>query len=472
MLARGTGIAGLLCVLLLAAMPGVAQDDELDDILGGFEDEDPGFEVDRDAIAETDERWWDLSGSVEVSASVNYRSHTSAAGTDYGGLQRLRNRLNLQFDAELPAGWKARIEGWAFYDLAYLLNGRSGYTEAVRNEYEFDWDLREVYLYGKLHDHVDLKLGRQIVIWGRSETLRVLDVLNPLDNREPGRVDLEDLRRPLGMARVDGFLDEWTLSAIAIPEIRFDLNPTVGSDFLPVPPPGLPPEHEPDSFESWELAGSLTGTFSGWDVSLHGAWFFDDQARADDFGPNPTPPPAVAPRRLSHDRLWMLGAGGNYTVGSWLLKSELAYLDGFEFERSSAVGFQTVDKSRLDVLLGVEYYGFVDTSISLEGVNRYVLGHGGSMSRAFTPAPETEQEVALRITRDFLNERLEVTALGVLISEQFGDPALIARLGADYELRDALVVGGGILVYGEGDFGPFDTWGKNDRFFFSLKWSF
>ena len=34
-------------------------------------------------------------------------SHTSATGTDFGGVQRLRNRLNLQFDAPLPRDWKA-----------------------------------------------------------------------------------------------------------------------------------------------------------------------------------------------------------------------------------------------------------------------------------------------------------------------------------------------------------------------------
>ena len=129
MSARGIGIAGLL-FLLLGPLPGLAQDEDMDDILGGFE-EDDGLEVDRDAISDTEERWWDLSGSVEASASLNYRSHQSVTKTNYGGLQRLRNRLNLQFDAELPAEWKARIEGWAFYDLAYLLNGRDSYTRSI-----------------------------------------------------------------------------------------------------------------------------------------------------------------------------------------------------------------------------------------------------------------------------------------------------------------------------------------------------
>jgi hypothetical protein len=471
--------AAALLTLFPCASPVFAQDDDMDDILGGFEEEDPGFEVDREAIAEVEERWWDLSGSLETSASINYRSHESATGSDYGGLQRLRNRVNLQFDAEFPGEWKGRIEGWAFYDMAYLLNGRGNYTTQVRNEYEFDWDLREVYLQGAVHDRVDVKVGRQIVIWGRSESLRVLDILNPLDNREPGRVDLEDLRRPLAMGRVDGYLGDWTLSAFAIPEIRFDLIPPLGSDFLPVgesPVPGLqalPSEHKPDSFENWEFAGALTGTFSGWDISFHGAWYYDDRSR---LKPAPSNPLLV---KLVHDRLWMLGTGGNYTTGSWLLKGELVYLHGLGFEKvSSKAGVpvppRSTDKSRVDALLGAEYYGMIDTTITLEVVNRQLIGYGNSLSlsRTLDALPDSEQEVSFRISRNFMNERLSVTALGILLSEELGDPAMIFRLGADYDLKDALVLGGGILIFQEGDFGPFDKWGQNDRFFLSLKWSF
>ena len=81
--------------------------------------------------------------------------------------------------------------------------GRSNYTQDVRDDYIWEVDFREVWLQGSVSRSVDAKLGRQIVNWGRSDTVRVLDVLNPLDNREPGLVDIEDLRRPVMMVRVD-----------------------------------------------------------------------------------------------------------------------------------------------------------------------------------------------------------------------------------------------------------------------------
>ena len=435
----------------------------MDDILGGFDDEeDPAFELEAPppGASADEETWWDLSGSAEVSGSINYLKHRSSTGTQYVGLQRLRTRLNLQLDLQLAKDWQGRFEAWGFYDAAYSINGRSQYTSEVLSEYELDAEIGEAWVHGKLHDSVDLKVGRQIVIWGRSETLRVLDILNPLDNREPGRVDIEDLRRPVGMARLDAYQrlwnGDWQLTAIALPEIRLNRLPPLGSDFFPAPT--SLPEDSPKDFEDTEVAGSLMAIYSGWDVSFHGAWFWNDDARIH-IDPTRFPPP-----RLVHDRLWMLGVGANYTKGSWLWKGEIAYLDGFGFDG-------TDDKSRADLLFGFEYYGLTDVTISVEGTNRHIFDHDEVVSGPLYGLKADSQEIALRYTQNFFNEKLDVTALAVLIGWDGSDGSLV-RLSANYELRDALIVGAGIVLYQNGDRPPLDTWGRNDRLIFNVKWSF
>jgi len=60
-----------------------------------------------------------------------------------------------------------------------------------------------------------------VVVWGRSDTIRVTDVLNPIDNRRPGMVDIEDLRLPVAMAKLDYFVGDWRVTPIAILEQRF-----------------------------------------------------------------------------------------------------------------------------------------------------------------------------------------------------------------------------------------------------------
>jgi hypothetical protein len=475
---------------------GSAEDDDIDDVLGGFDDDLEAGEA--PSISEVaEDRFWELTGSVSLGGSVNYLKHDAFAGpgrsTDYGGLQRLRTRLNLQLDVDLPFDWKGRIAGFGFYDWAYLANGRNGYTEDVLDLYEWEVDFQEVWVQGSLLDDLDLKVGRQIVNWGRSDSLRVLDVLNPLDNREPGLVDIEDLRRPVTMLKADYYLGSWALSAIAIPEIRFSLNPPLGSDFAPVTSSlGTAeafefPEDKPDeSFNNTQWAVALKGIFSGWDVSFHYARMYRDlEYLRPVLTPDPFSPFGVSfeGTELRHSRITLVGAGANYTIGSWLFKAEIAWIDGIDYTTSTRflvptpdglvpvdVPIDTVEKSRLDFMGGVEYYGWTDTNIALEVANRHIFGFRDDMRPLFG-AQENLLETALRITRTFMNDRLEVTALGIVFGNKAQDGSVV-RLEARYDLRDALELSGGIVFFQKGDPIPFDTIKDNDRFFFEIKYSF
>lgn len=450
-------------LLLLAAAPAGA--DGYDDV-GGFEEADEEFKLDAEAYEDAEpapERWWEIDGSVGLSSSVNYLSHRSATGTQYRGLSRLRARLNLEIDLQLPHEWKLRASPYVWYDFAYLINGFSRYTGAVKDEYEWEWNFQDSYIEGPLLDDVDLKIGRQVVNWGNSDSVRVLDVLNPLDNREPARADIEDLRRSVGMAKLDWYLGpHWTLTGIAIPEIRFDDLPPVGSDFNPSPLPALP-ELVPDDFENWEGAVAVRGIFEGWDVSAHFAYLFDDfpSLRAG-LPPSPTNPLGLY---ATHDRLLFVGAGGNYAFGSWLLKSEAAWTDGFEF-----LGVAK-ERSRLDVMAGVEYYGLSEATVALEVVERHLFGHNSTIRAAPNSTREDAVEYALRYTADWFHARLSTTLLAVLLGAKVQDGAVLRAQG-DYTIRDGLVLTAGILIFQKGRLAPLDTWGHNDRLFFDIKWSF
>lgn len=475
--------------LLVAAITGgpvglLAEEEPapVDEVLEGFEDEDelPPKDEAAESVSPpaADERFWNLTGALGLSTSVNYLHHRSPAGTNYFGMQKLRTRLDLQLDLRLPGSWKGRVAGFGFCDFAYRSHGRGQYTHEVLDDYEYDGDLHEVYLQGSPVEAVDVKFGRQVVNWGRSDTLRVLDVLNPLDNREPGLVDLEDLRRPLSMVRVDYYVGAWSVTGLAIPEIRFDFNPPFGSDFNPFASRlEVPHEDVPGaSIGSSEWAAAVNGVFHGWDVSFHAAYYWEDWPHLAPGHASVTNPLGMESR---HGRQFLLGSGGNYTTGPWLLKAEAAYLYGVDHTVGSIVnvpGFgpapvpeATVDRSRLDVMGGVEYYGLKDTSAALEVVERHVFGFDDRM-RPFDVQRDAV-ELALRVNADFFNARLHTTALGVAYGEKAQDGGIV-RLSAEYELRDALMVGGGILLYEDG--APFfmRRIGDNDRVFLEVKYSF
>jgi hypothetical protein len=494
--ARVLGAVALVWVCTAQA----AAEDEFDDVLGGFEDEEEGFDVGpsegSDALLD---RAWELSGSAMLGTSLNTIHHRSSSGTNYTGLRRLRSRLNLQLDVDLPRDWTLRVAGFGFYDWAYLAAGRGKFTADVRNEYEWEFDFQDVYLQGSITEDFDLKLGRQVVNWGRSDTLRVIDVLNPLDNREPGLTDIEDLRRPVTMARADYYFDwigAWSLTGIVIPELRFDLSPPFGSDFYPdvtdtntafaLGGPALVdslPEGQPREFHgNSEYAFALSGIFSGWDASFHFARVWNDRVHLE---PGlRTLMPVNLNAEFKHGRYDLFGTGGNYTIGSWLFKTEVAYLRGVDYTLVENVFVtlapggvpipvelptHTEDKDRLDAMLGIEYYGFTDVTIALEVANRHIFNFDDRM-RAFFAQPNA-LETALRITASYLNDRLELTALGIVFGERAQDGSMV-RLQAQYDLRDALVLTGGILMFQEGDLIPFNSIAQNDRVFLELKYSF
>jgi hypothetical protein len=460
---------GLL--LGLASATSAQDTGDLDDLLGGFDDgaEDPDEAEDEPAEQDSERPWswrgseddlWELSGDASLGSSYNYRRHRSAAGTSYGNLSRLRAQLDLQLDFELPADWKGRVEGWGFYDFAYLVHGRSQYTSEVLDNYEYEIDFREVWIQGSPTDSLDLKIGRQIVNWGRSDSLRIVDIINPLDNREPGLVDIEDLRRSVGMVRVDYYpplLPDWGVQLLLIPEFRRDKNPPFGSDFNPTPPSlrgvgGGGPRHWGDAPE---FAGAINGTFSGWDVSIYGARVYENSR-------------FVQGGVRKESQITMVGGGANLTFGAWLLKAETAWFRGVEYATFDGFFLGTTGKSRLDVMGGVEYYGFNDIQIAVEVANRHIFDFDSRM-KLFRS--EDELESAIRATMDLMNSRLHLTALAFVLGERAQDGSVV-RIEANYDLRDSLVVGAGIVLYQEGDNIAFESIGRNDRFFARIEYSF
>ena len=456
-------------------------DDDGDDY--GFEDEEPETDAaptDAADSIDANEPFWDLTGALSLGASYNYRQHQSATGTSWGNLSRLRTQLNLQLDLRLPYDWKARIAGYGFYDWLYIIKGRSNYTNDVLNDYEKEIDFTEFWVQGSVHPTLDLKLGRQILNWGRSDTLRVLDVLNPLDNREPGAVDIEDLRLPITMARADYYPDwvpreygSWNLQAIVVPEFRQDRNPSFGNDFNPSPVDIDFDSDKPDRFfDDPEYGAALTGTFSGWDLSLYGARIYLNQ-------PLLTDPLGGQVQR--HALVTMTGAGGNLTWGSWLFKGEIAWFRGVEYNRVDAlpppiIDTKVVDKSRLDWMAGVEYYGVTDLTVAVELVHRHIFQYDRRLQSEFAGvtiafAKEDTVETAFRATYDLLDQRLQLTAVALVLGRT-ADLGSIIRGEFSYDLIDALVVSGGIVLYQEGDTPGFETIGRNDRFFLRVEYSF
>ncbi len=474
-------IASCLAILLFSST-GLAQaedegqppGDDLEDLMGGFDDE---FESTPEPARDPEPRSWlpdeiDLSGSLSAGTVYSYLDHKVPHGdiagrsTSYGNFTRLDLDGFLQLDVQLPAEWKLRGEVRAWYDFIYRIRGRGNYGGAVLDVYEWQVDSGEVYAMGPIASHIDLTVGRKIVNWGRSDTFRVVDVINPLDNKEPGLIDIEDLRRPTTMVKLDATSGPWSGQFLIIPESRYDRLPPPGHDFRPGGLPSLPIDGRSDFKGMPGLAGKIDGRFTGWDFSVYGAYVDQTSRVIDRGGPGPIP------LRAEANRFGMLGAAGNFTRGPWLVKLEMAWLTEIRVLRfrPGSLFPSSDDKDRIDTMVGIEYYGPDSLTIALEIVNRHLLNE--STRRGSREVTEQSRfETGLRISRPFFRERLNLSALAVALGERFQDGGLF-RLFGDFELTDAWTIEAGLLIFAGGPDKGLGAFESNDRLYAELEYSF
>ncbi|NOR52103.1 MAG: hypothetical protein GQ470_05735 [Gammaproteobacteria bacterium] len=401
----------------------------------------------------------ELFGSLSLKGEYGYAHDAPAAGDpDYRGLSHLKFGVDLGFDYRINPRWKAHGEAKARYDAGYRLNGRDEFSPTLLDDEEKELEIGELWVRGELADSVDIKVGRQIVVWGKSDNLSVTNILNPIDNRSTGMVDVKDLRLPLMMAKLDyyfaGLGGNWGVSAIAIPEISFNKNPLFGSEYYPYPVPQadeVVPEDGPDNIE---YALAINGIFSGWDLSLYRAQLFDD---------NPYFTTEDGTPQLLHSRIQMSGVAANSVKGSWLFKGEMAHLSNLRYSNTLSA------YRRLDMLLGVEYAGVKNTALSLELVHRQITDHDSTLQTS--GVDESAQQLALSIRNDQMHDRLHLTGL-VLLNDISTDNGGILRLSGEYELNDSLAVTLGIVDYISSSTLPFSGIEDNDRLFTEIEYQF
>lgn len=435
-----------------------------DDILEGFDNDKEDID---NAINEVHEKpsIFSVSGNCKFGTSYNIAHHKPKDGeTDWRGLSRARLEVELDLKMKFPNSWQSFISGIGIYDLIYFIKGRDEFTDDVLDNYEKEYEIGELYLYGSLLENIDIKTGRQIVVWGKSDNIRVTDVLNPLNMREPGMTDIEDLRLPVTMTRLDYYIGDWNLSWIAIHEIRFNKNPEYGSDFYPSETP-LPHEVKPaHSLGNTEFAAALNGIFSGWDVSFYWADFYNDMTHMKTASGASSQ--LQSELEMRHTRLTMYGTAFNIAIGSILIKAEAAYFNGFKFLNSTDSSY-----SRTDIMAGIEYSGLSDTKISFEAVNRHINEFNNALKNPPDNASEYEFQSVVRISRDFFNETLKATILASTFG-WLGSDGAFQRLSIEYKVTDDIEISGGVVFYKSGDLTIFNNIGDNDRFFIEIKYSF
>jgi hypothetical protein len=429
--------------------------------VAGAEEEEP-----RESLAE-----WVKALRVRgrLAEEFAYRLH------DPGGVSKLKTIGWLEGKYTFSEAVNVRVSTRAWYDAVFDATGR--YPANVERDQKTEFDLREALLSMSTGD-LDVRVGRQQIVWGEAIGTFVTDIVNPRDFREFILPDFSELRIPIWAfdgsyrlregLRVEGV---WT------PDTRINTLPKQGAEFQFAPPAfGFrnPVVRLPDNPDEFSLARSeggarLSWLVSGWDMSLI---YYDqaDKTRVlfqrrvpQRFGPDVI---ALEPR---HPRLHIVGATVAKSLEPVVLRSELAVTIGKRYETTDPLDHDgVVRRDTIDYLIGIDYTFFSTVDAALQLSQKIMAGSAKNLTRGGVEGQATTS-VALRLTTGFFDNTLNPALLFVIDANR-ADFRLSPRI--EYLLTGAVTVALGADIF-EGSrrtlYGQFD---RNDRIWVTTTWRF
>lgn len=394
-----------------------------------------------DSSVETKNHQNKLSGKLNVQSIYNYNDDKMAS---------VKKSIFLDYTNVTKQNLKFKINGKYYYDVIYDI--KDNFSDQEKNEFRHELELNEAYVDGKIKKNLDFKLGRQVVAWGTSDNIRVVDIINPLDNRRPGLTDIENLRLPVNILKFDYFRNDWNISPLLILEQRFSKIPPLGSPFYPM---NFEPNQEKYNDTTYGL--KVSKNFHRGGVNLYTARIYDDEGYM-----------ILYPTALTkHEKINMLGSSENFTWGSWLFKNENAYFDGAKYTSVNNKNF-----NRFDTLLGFEYFGYSDMTISYDSALRTIVNYNPQLTNEINPLYEKTYQNALRISKNFIHNTLN---LNYLLSTQgnkiFTKVGGLERFWVEYKVTDAVKLELGIVDYiGGSNF--YDNIKDQDSTYFDVSYNF
>ncbi len=193
------------------------------------------------------------------------KNATAVRADEFDRFVKIENSFELSYSNRLSDMLGITLKTLAVYDAVYDVEDALHVEN--EDEYRAYIALREAFV-DLTFEKMDVQLGKQQVVWGKTDGFRVLDTVNPLDYKEFTLSDFLDARIPLWMGKIEYYFNtDFSLQVLVIPEMQFVELAHSGSEYemnvLSVPEgiqAAINDTEEPDeSFENTEYGVSLPG---------------------------------------------------------------------------------------------------------------------------------------------------------------------------------------------------------------------
>lgn len=325
---------------------------------------------------------------------------------------------------------------------------------------ELEMGFRELYL-DIYFDSLDLRIGKQQIIWGKADGVFITDIVSPKDLRQFLLPDFDEIRIGVIALKADLYFGDNTLEAVVVPLFTPTRTPETGSIWLVTPDfPVTPTIHSTVEVDmkaaNSEIFAKYSYLGSQFDLELMAGYMWDDEPALHITNPGPL---EITPE---YHRLILIGGSFSTTMAGVVLRGEGGYYNGKYFRTSDIAAGGVIEKDYVNYLGGIDF--------SLMGIN---------LSAQFIQQaiPEYDEEivddqfenmVTFMISDTFFRDtlRLELFSyLGLNNMDSLIRPRII------YDIRDGLElqIGANIFTGHEGDFGQYDD---NDMLTVKLEYTF
>ena len=348
-----------------------------------------------------------------------------AIETDGGGSQKFEARIEPRLDISVMENTTVTAIGRLRLDTLDHLgpdedkpDNYSSINGPFYNDAHAEISLRELYLDTKWSDTY-WRIGKQQVVWGQADGIKVLDVVNPQSFREFILDDFDRSRIPLTMVNMQAPVGEdKTLQLLWIPDTTYHELAEAGTPYylsslllVPVAPEGITadvrnPDVPDDLIEDSDLGARLSGFVGGWDVTLNYLYHYQDYPVLYQ-SLNFTETKTIGVVSPEYERNHLSGGTLSNVFGDFTLRAEVAYSTD-TFHVSSDIANQGIeDSAELASVFGLDWQlTDYDTLLSTQWFQSHLFNYESSIRRG-----ENEQNMSFYVQRDFANEIWQINAL-------------------------------------------------------------
>jgi len=309
----------------------------------------------------------------------------------------------------------------------------------------------------------DVRIGRQIFVWGNSDGIAITDIISPGDYSEYITRDFDDIRMPVNAFQFR-LLPHWgSAEVIWLPVFEPAVYPSSDSPWsaeVTVPEEDLidaasTPEY---SLRNSEVAGKVSVYSSGMDLAVSAIYTWDDTPALHRYVDN-----NIVHWKPIYHRTGILGAEVSFPVGEAVIRGEAAFINGHYFNDSESFD-RTIEKDLVKALLGYDWYPSTNWMISMQTAANWIPEHTESMLEE-----KHELQATLNLSRQFLRQTLEVKNmlyLGITGEDVYD------RVEASYNVTDASEISIGADIFRGTDESGFGQFESNTQAWFKVKYSF